>query len=495
MTEDKKQELRQLLTEAMNEIVIKSVDGGQTMLIDVYRNELLLSRRVYRPNSDTDQRFYPDLRNDVTKPQLLDFIREELAPYIHEDKILSSSYFVSPEVSFGGFTFQDKIRVVDYLNIKFLDYYFANPENSDIVFSGYPLDRFLQQFLKIAILYGINAAVSDFDRCTKDTSGSFQIIRVLEGIKLKTEIQFEEGVRLIPIPNSVTEFPPCFLDKLVCRFAELTIDNFFGKTLLVIDASISPPFYDTQLTFDDVKKLIDKPPIYKKGESLALCNDNWFLKFDMILISSLALACRTLFQSSLQFNFLKEDTLFVLSRRRVGNVLYTPEAVRCTSVSYTSVEIAENHIDVWLHLYKRLGDLDSETFEKLKIPIDRWIMSITNRNPVDQMIDLGIAFEYLYLPKDNVEQLSFQLRLSAAWHLGKDKEDRKMLTDEFKAIYKLRSQAVHNGEISEKIKIRKGEEPTATSGFIPRAQDLCRQSIIKIIEDGKFPDWNDLILG
>ena len=67
--------------------------------------------------------------------------------------------------------------------------------------------------------------------------------------------------------------------------------------------------------------------------------------------------------------------------------------------------------------------------------------------------------------------------------------------DEFKAIYDLRSKAVHNGAIPEKIKIRKGEEPMTTSEFIPKAQDLCQQSIVKILEDGEFPDWNNLILG
>ena len=88
------------------------------------------------------------------------------------------------------------------------------------------------------------------------------------------------------------------------------------------------------------------------------------------------------------------------------------------------------------------------------------------------MIDLGIAFEALYLPKGNREQLSFQFRLHAAWHLGRNKADRAMLMDEFKAIYVLRSKAVHNGEVSEKIQIRKGEERIDTSEFIPRAQDL-----------------------
>ena len=79
--------------------------------------------------------------------------------------------------------------------------------------------------------------------------------------------------------------------------------------------------------------------------------------------------------------------------------------------------------------------------------------------------------------------------------MGKDKVEREVLIDEFKAIYTLRSKAVHNGVVPEKIKVRKGEEPIATSEFIPKAQDLCRQSIMKILEEGKFPDWNNLILG
>ena len=67
--------------------------------------------------------------------------------------------------------------------------------------------------------------------------------------------------------------------------------------------------------------------------------------------------------------------------------------------------------------------------------------------------------------------------------------------DEFKTIYILRSKAVHNGAVPEKIKVRKGEEAIPTSEFIPRAQDLCRDSIIKILEDGEFPTWNNLVLG
>ena len=130
----------------------------------------------------------------------------------------------------------------------------------------------------------------------------------------------------------------------------------------------------------------------------------------------------------------------------------------------------------------------------MQIPINRWIQSTANKHPVDKIVDLGIAFEALYLSEGTKEQLTLQFRLRASWHLGKNKEHRKNLMDEFKAIYDLRSVAVHNGEVPPRIKIRKGKS-VPTSEFIPRAQDLCRQSIIKVLEDEAFPDWNNLILG
>ena len=144
--------------------------------------------------------------------------------------------------------------------------------------------------------------------------------------------------------------------------------------------------------------------------------------------------------------------------------------------------------------YEDLVNLDSDTRERLQIAIDRWIKLKVEDNPVDKMIDLGIAFESLYLPSDSVDQLAFQFRLSASWHLGKDKADREKLMDEFKAIYTLRSKVVHNGELPPRIKIRKGKS-VPTSEFIPRAQNLCLDSIKKILEEKEFPDWNSLVLG
>lgn len=107
------------------------------------------------------------------------------------------------------------------------------------------------------------------------------------------------------------------------------------------------------------------------------------------------------------------------------------------------------------------------------------------------MIDLGIAFESIYLSdiEDPRQELRFRLRLHAALYLGKDKDDRERLMKEVKDIYDWRSSAVHKGRLPKKTKNKE------ITDFLADAQDLCRDSILKIIEDKEFPDWNQLILG
>ena len=72
-----------------------------------------------------------------------------------------------------------------------------------------------------------------------------------------------------------------------------------------------------------------------------------------------------------------------------------------------------------------------------------------------------------------------------------------MLMKEFQEIYAWRSSVVHTGKLPKKRAGKKKSRPYTekqVAESIEKAQDLCRQSIIKIMEDGQFPEWNDLIL-
>ena len=387
--------------------------------------------------------------NVTAETKLLDFIREELDEFIYEDMIESAS-----SVIIGN-----------------------RPIN------GYPLADLASKLLEIAKTKGVETAVSAFDRCATDTQASFQYWALLEGICVEEETQIFDGVRLVP--------PPDLLSALSQRFNftvyEWQLTPLLEKTLLVVDASVSPIFHKPDLTGSYTspdflfKEDSGKFPNFNESE---IYNDDFYME----LRQALSLACNSTVQVRLQWRFLEKDELFNLTSKpteitQLGRI----------NQSENFVEVEKSQIEEAKHIFDDFAKFDSGDKEKLQIAIDRWIKSKTSQADIDCMIDLGIALESLYLPKNNREQLTYQFRFHASKYLGKDIEHRKDLLEEFKNIYTCRSTAVHGGTLKETVTIKK--VPTSISLFIEKAQDLCRDSILKILKDGKFPDWENLILG
>ena len=132
------------------------------------------------------------------------------------------------------------------------------------------------------------------------------------------------------------------------------------------------------------------------------------------------------------------------------------------------------------------------TNSRLKIPLDRWVKSKTNQGYVDKMIDLGVALESFYL-RGIREELSFRLRLRAALYLEDGIEQRRRLKREFGEIYKIRSQAVHEGIVPRHVTV--SGQNVQINEFIERSQELFKCSLLKVIENGQFPDWDTIELG
>ena len=455
MTEERKQKLRQLLNEAMMCLEIRRSGTKPSLLpMQVYR--MLLQQRWTSYSEDLGILIFdPHIVSETTKSKLLDFIRVEFAPFIHEDRIQSAIFFLS-----GG------------------------------LYSGDHLERLLEQLLKIAIVRGIEGAVSAFDRCTKETHGSFQYIALLEGIRLEAEIQVFEGMRLVPLSRSTSELP-YYLPNLSAWYEEIGFPlSLHKKTLLIIDASISPIFQKPDPELFRPGSHDDDLPFQVGAGGGQFPNfkvEDFYEKF----CQALSLACHSAVQISVKWPFLAADELFNLRVAGGGSTLSIWAARN--SIFGGSIKVRETQIKEAKRLYHILVNLDSNIREKLRIPIDRWLKSKTDENPVDKMIDLGIALEALYVPDSGRGEIRFKLAVRAAWHLGKDKDDRNNLLTKFKQIYDHRSNAVHSGQLDEKVKFGKGRIPI--SEFIEKARDLCHQSIMKILEDGQFPNWNDLILG
>ena len=140
-----------------------------------------------------------------------------------------------------------------------------------------------------------------------------------------------------------------------------------------------------------------------------------------------------------------------------------------------------------MSLYITRKNLRSEVTQNLRVPMGRWMRSKMDTDPVDVFINLGTALESLYLQDiGNAGEYRFRMPLRAAWHLGNDRVGRSSLFGEFKKIYDLRSKAVHTGNLTQNERAPE---------FMEKAQKLCLESIIKIIEDGELPNWNELVMG
>ena len=475
MTEERKQELQQLLEDAMDNLEIQSGGfEGLSVTPDEYKQHLRRSWTSYVQNSVwIVKHFTLDVSANI-KSKLLDFIRTEMSPFIYEDKILSPSFFLLSDF---------------FINIMGGHISAIGSSNKD----GVNLNKFLEQLLKIAIFRGIEAAVSDFARCTKETGGSFQTITLLSGIMLETEIQVFKGIRLVPIPDSFTidsrsvtfstSVIPCYWRNL----PNVNHGYLWRKTLLVIDYSVFPIFRNPYLPETEEDKWAMQRAKFRvegKGEKYP---DFDKLDFQMEFCRALSLACNSAVQIAMIWNYIAEDELFNMNGSSATTSFQTSAA---------SIEVGKAQIDEAKNLYYQSVNLNSGLSEKLQIPIDRWIKSKlsrqikskTDKSSVDTMIDLGVAFESLFVPPKvpgKPRKISHNLSNNASRYLGTDKTSQEELKAKLKKIYECRCDAVHEGKLDAEVKVEGNTIPM--SKFIAEAQDLCCKSIKKILNTGEFP--------
>ena len=479
MTEERKQELRRLLEDATAaenlEIRYEHARGyiygyGLKLPVDLYKRYL----KEYWTSYSIEPSWFassvtPHIASESIHSQLLGFVREELAPIIEDDSIRSSSYVMEGAA-------EDSIRLM-------------RPRGG-----RRDLPVLLEHLLKIAIVFGAEEAVSTFDKHSRPEGiqTHFQDIASIEGIQLEDEIPVCKGVRLVTMLGQNPE-------RLLSRH-NLHVQDFIlqsnmldhsplGKTLLVIDRPVFSIFHrPSRKPFKDNIR-VDKLPFELELEGERFTDSTAIEIFGRLFCQALSLACDCAVQIFGRGWCWAEGEFF--APRNGGVLLSRPLRPIGKSITIGSAEIDEAK-----RLFHIL-DKNSGIREKLPIPIDRWVKSKVSIDPVEKIIDLGIAFEALYVP-DGDGEITFKLAVRAACHLRKNENDRRTLMKKIQEIYAWRSSVVHTGKlpkkkISKKRKIPYTEEEVAS--FIQKSQDLCRESILKIIYDGGFPDWDSLILG
>ena len=473
MTEERKQKLRQLLEEAMRSLEIRYEYRPLSLPVDVYRRYLegrWASYGVEFLSFSFATRFTPHIADETAKSNLLDFIRKELAQFIRGDEIPISVCYIDRDSTDRSRVYNRGPRVL-YLNF------------------------LLERLLDISLVQGEKAAISVFYRCScaNGAHGFFQDIALLKGIKLTKEVQVFEGVRLVPLlsrrlSDELVRYLPAISYNAFSSYAR----NFFGKTILVIDRPGFSKFHkisDAQFQNGTPK---DELPFHVEVPDGKFPNSKVVNSFKSLFCQALSLVCNNPVQITHEGWFLEEDKSFNPDCETYSILQYINPLFRHfdSVLGYSnlvggSTDVEETHIEEAKHLYD-IMDKNSHLREKLRIPIDRWMKSKTPRNPIDQIIDLRIALEALYATrKTGVMQ---QVSSSGARHLGKGKakECKDELRTKFEQIYRCCSDAVHDGQLAETAPL--GDKRLPMSEFIAKAQNLCRTSIMKVLEEEEFPN-------
>ncbi len=442
-------ELDSLLSEALQSVTIRSGPSHQ-LSFEQYRQLLERCRSVFDPErSGWVSEFRPEITQIEAKERVLEFVNRELENYVRDGRILSATIAFA-----GGLS------------------------------SGSPVEDVLRNLLRRALVDGPSRAAQAFLDCTTNSSCNFYQFFLLTGVRIPAPVEVFDGIRLMPLPESTSELPPHlpFLSAEPDSFRVISLKDLLGKTLVRVEFEVSPIFHRPAESYTFESGPEQHFSVKLKGQEIPNPNLN-------ALCQALAVAGRCNVESAMSWNSQLDYEIFDLSSVwGIGGDSYGSTMPR--SGLHASVQLSPPQMDTITTLYRGLTEVPTETWNKLRIPIDRWAKSMAEDNSIDQIIDLGIALESLYVP-DSQGEVNMRFALHAAWHLGNSKTERQELREEFRQIYAACSDVVHTGRL-------RGDWAKSSfdkSQFVSRAQELCWQGITSVIEAGDIPDWNDLVMG
>ena len=302
-------------------------------------------------------------------------------------------------------------------------------------------------------------------------------ILAVSGIESKEEIAISDSIKLVPfesLPPSIPKdalAPPFLKDEFLIRHGFIPFHNHvsggFPKAALVKRIELFPKSYG-----DNVKKFtsVDYSDLYEACEFLTLFKKSTPVPSGAWTEVDPIVPCKQLLGSSWSYQL--------------------PDVISNTDTIISALDWIEIRA-----IYENFSKMDRHDKDLLRIPIQRLNQARRRKNIADKAIDQGIAFEALFINDEpEKDQLSFKLRLRASLLLGSNVEMKREIFNLIKAFYDCRSSAVHTGKSKLSVKIQNRGKVDAED-VLNESDTICRSSILKIIDQGGFPNWTNLMLG
>ena len=299
---------------------------------------------------------------------------------------------------------------------------------------------------------------------------------LIEGIQIRESIEepieLAPGIGLFGLSSQSSDLP----DILPVRGGTSPDpDRFAGKAVLSIRTKVRPRFLRPSVAGGHRAHQGDElqqEEALLQGEPVDLHD----------LLRSLALCSMSRTYRSVEWCHVDPDD--PCSIRQYGPLRRWSDEIDLPPPVVSEAQLAEV-----LDLYRDLQGFESNHVETLRISLDRWNRSLREKRLEDQIIDLAIAFECMYL-HDNDGELTYRLALRVAHHLGASLQEREKYRDGIRDFYKARSGVVHRGSVAAKNQ----QQFTSLAASVSEVQKWFRKGVGRIIADGCIPDWEKLIV-
>lgn len=436
------QELAELLDKAVQSLVVRRRGqlATQYSVMD-YRQALLEVRRRYSPDLKLVLTLCDiEITDSNANDALLTFLRTALQDYIHEDRIQTAIINI-----YGGSG------------------------------NGFEIQELAKRLLQLTVALGPSKAAALFIDSLAEPHCPFHSLTLLGGVEIETPVELYDSVRIILLPEQDAQLPGYL--PMMFRHHDL-IERFRGAALLVEDGLMSPRYMNPR-DYLAVADLEGNTPFRAAHRSTEVPDFN---SSEYCRALSMVINARVF--PSVSWSHVSDDEIaYVPWTSSSFSWRSGPHPERRTSVNGQQIEEAKT-------VYELLTGLNPDVRTRLSVPIDRLIESWGRKGHVDQIIDLGIALESLYLPRRGGE-MRYRLSIRGARYLETDNAERREIARQLKVFYDVRSDAVHTGKIDDTHTVA-GQRVT-TSDLITLTQELCLRSIRQVI-DGGFPDWETVEL-
>ena len=163
-------------------------------------------------------------------------------------------------------------------------------------------------------------------------------------------------------------------------------------------------------------------------------------------------------------------------------------------VSFNNYELGEGEVEGLQNLWRDLTDGRLEGRRFFDMALRRFNIAFERRQPDDQIVDLMIAAESLFLDRSNRGEQRFRLALRAAKFVESPRYDPRQVFALMREAYDRRSDLVHGGFIK---KVKLPDKPDATlHDLVLASEEILRLGIWKALADpevGREGYWEDLL--